>query len=333
MPQAKVCEWPTLALILAATFFWGIGILSLVEVTALGGFALAAVMGTLHSSLQHEVLHGHPTRNTFLNEALIYFPLNLFVPYRRFKKLHLQHHNNDLLTDPYDDPESFYMMWRDWGRLPAVLKLVLNANNTLIGRLSIGPLVSMTGFLGAEAKLLLRGEAGVREAWGHHLLGLIPVLVFVTQICELPLWMYIVCVVYPSMSLLMLRTYAEHRAHETPAGRTIIVEFCPVFSLLFLNNNLHLVHHLHPRTAWYQLPAMYRARKAHWAELNDGYVFSSYFDLARRYLFKRKEQIPHPLISDPLRGLSAAQASSGVAVSMKVPPITAADAMVPASKS
>ena len=58
-----------------------------------------------HSSLQHEALHGHPTRSAALNEALVFLPLGLLFPYRRFKMLHLRHHNNSALTDPYDDPE------------------------------------------------------------------------------------------------------------------------------------------------------------------------------------------------------------------------------------
>ena len=39
----------------------------------------------LHSSLQHEALHGHPTRHAPVNEALVFLPLGLFYPFRRFK--------------------------------------------------------------------------------------------------------------------------------------------------------------------------------------------------------------------------------------------------------
>lgn len=295
MPRAKACEWPTLALIAATSAVW---ILLVGFYGVLGAWVvcpMAAVLVTLQSSLQHEVLHGHPTRNPAFNEALVYFPLGLFIPYRRFKSLHLRHHNNDRLTDPYDDPESSYLAWRDWKRLPAVIRFVLTVNNTLLGRLLIGPAVSLVGFYGAEIRKLCAGDRAVLRAWAHHLAGLVPVIFFVTVICAMPFWLYVFGIAYPAMSLLMLRTYAEHRAHENAEARSIVVEFCPVFSLLFLNNNLHVVHHAHPRAPWYRLPGIYRAARDEWRRRNEGYVFASYFDLARRYLFKVKEPVPHPL--------------------------------------
>lgn len=295
MPPAFLREWPTLALLLAASVTW---MLLIGCYSELGGWVvcpLAAVLVTLQSSLQHEVLHGHPTRNPAVNEALVYCSLGLFIPYRRFKSLHLRHHNNDRLTDPYDDPETFYLAWTDWERLPKALQIVLTINNTLLGRLLIGPLVSMVGFLGAELRMMSKGDTAVMRAWLHHLGGAIPVLIYITAVGKMPIWLYLLCVSYPAMSLLMLRTYAEHRAHEHAEARSIIVEFCPVFSLLFLNNNLHIVHHAHPRAPWYELPAMYDSAKEDWQRRNDGYVFSSYVQLARRYLFKVKEPVPHPL--------------------------------------
>ncbi|MBS8260881.1 fatty acid desaturase [Roseibium polysiphoniae] len=296
MLQPKVCEWPTLALIVVVYGIW-LAVLSLE--TGLGlavSLAITAIMVTLHSSLQHEVLHGHPTRNAWINEALVYLPLGVFVPYRRFKALHLRHHNNDRLTDPYDDPESFYYAWSDWQGLPKPLRWILSVNNTLLGRLTIGPLVSMVGFWGAEARGLLANDPGVRNAWGHHAAGLALVIFLVTQVGGLDFWVYALVVAYPAMSLLMLRTFAEHRAHETPEGRSVIVEFCPVFSLLFLNNNLHVVHHAHPRVSWYQLPTLYRSRRKEWQKRNDGYVYPSYLALMLQYFLTPKEPVPHPLV-------------------------------------
>ncbi len=255
---------------------------------------LAALLVALQSSLQHEVLHGHPTRNGALNEALVYCSLSLFIPYRRFKSLHLRHHNNDRLTDPYDDPESFYLAWRDWRKLPAFLRFVLRLNNTLAGRLIIGPLVSLAGFYGSEIRMLRQGDMSVLRAWLHHAAGVTIVLVFVSAVGGMPLWLYVTCVAYPAMSLLMLRTFAEHRAHENAEARSIIVEKCPLFSFLFLNNNLHVVHHAHPRTPWYELPGLYRSARDEWRQRNQGYVFTSYLELARHYLFKVKEPVPHP---------------------------------------
>lgn len=289
------CELPTLGLLLANAAVW-IGAIALTP--ALGAaytLPIAAIMVTLHSSLQHEVLHGHPTRYAWLNEALVYCSPGLFIPYRRFKALHLRHHNNDRLTDPYDDPESFYLAWRTWAELPAVIRFLLKINNTLIGRLLIGPLVSLVGFYGAELRQIAAGSKAVRRAWLHHLAGLLPVLLILHFAGGLDLWLYALAAAYPGMGLLMLRTFAEHRAHETVAARSIIVEHCPIFSFLFLNNNLHLVHHTHPRAAWYDLPALYRKNREAWQAKNEGYVFASYLDLIRQFAFKQKEPVVHPL--------------------------------------
>lgn len=295
MRGATIQEWPTLALLAVTASAWMLLIGNYSDLGAWVICPLAAITVTMQSSLQHEVLHGHPTRNPALNEALVYCSIGLFIPYRRFKSLHLRHHNNDRLTDPYDDPETFYLAWREWDRLPVVIKAVLKLNNTLLGRLVIGPAVSLIGFYGSELKMLLAGDTVVRRAWLHHFAGLVPVVLFVTLVGGMPVWLYALAVAYPGMSLLMLRTYAEHRAHEHAEARSVIVEFCPIFSLLFLNNNLHVVHHAHPRTPWYQLPAIYRNAKEDWQRRNEGYVFASYLEMAKHYLFKAKEPVPHPL--------------------------------------
>ncbi len=310
VPRANACEWPTLALILAAAVAW---ILLVGFYNSLGGWLvcpLAAVVVTLQASLQHEVLHGHPTRHPAINEALVYCSLNLFIPYRRFKSLHLRHHNNNRLTDPYDDPESFYLAWADWQRLPRVIRFILTLNNTLCGRLLMGPAVSIAGFFGSEIRMMLSGDKAVMKAWAHHLAGIAPVLLFVSVIGGMPVWLYVLGVSYPALSLLMLRTFAEHRAHEEAEARSIVVEHSPLFALLFLNNNLHVVHHAHPRTPWYRLPAIYHAAREDWRRRNGGYVFASYFDLAKRYFFKVKEPVVHPIRHKEEMALGSAEKRS-----------------------
>src|SRR5262245_48553749 len=121
-------EWPTLGLLVACYTLWGV---ATVFYSSLGGLLLVILVAplvTLHSSLQHEALHGHPTRSTTLNEALVFLPLGLAFPYRRFKMLHLRHHNDAALTDPYDDPESFYYAIADWHGLPAWFQRILDFN-------------------------------------------------------------------------------------------------------------------------------------------------------------------------------------------------------------
>jgi len=63
---------------------------------------LTAVLITLHSSLQHEIVHGHPTRWRGVNRLLAIVPLSLWLPYERYRQTHQQHHIDQRLTDPLD---------------------------------------------------------------------------------------------------------------------------------------------------------------------------------------------------------------------------------------
>lgn len=264
----------------------------------IGPIALLIVVAplvTLHSSLQHEALHGHPTRSAAWNEALVFLPLGLLFPYRRFKTLHLRHHNDASLTDPYDDPESFYYAAADWTRLPPWLRAILDFNNTFLGRFTLGPLVMFVGFVASEIRLVRQGDRKVLGAWLAHLAGVAVVLAWAVWLGGIPIWLY-VAAAYLGLSILTIRTFAEHQANESPGGRTIIVEASPFFSLLFLNNNLHYVHHEHPRVPWYDLPALYRARRDQFLGANESYAFKGYGEMARRYLFRAKTPVPHPYL-------------------------------------
>ena len=288
-------EWPTVWMLtacygawLAATWFSG-------EVGPWLLLLVAAPAVTLHSSLQHEALHGHPTRSPGLNEALVFLPLGLLFPYRRFKTLHLRHHNDQTLTDPYDDPESFYLAAADWRRLPGWLQAVLRFNNTFLGRFTLGPLVMLVGFLASEVRLVQAGERAVLRAWALHGAGLALVFAWTAGVCAIPVWQY-VGIAYLGLSILTVRTFAEHQAHEKAGGRTVIVEASPLFSLLFLNNNLHYVHHQNPRLPWYELPRLYRAHRDAFLADNESYSFAGYGEMIRRYLLRAKTPVVHPLL-------------------------------------
>jgi fatty acid desaturase len=66
-------------------------------------------------------------------------------------------------------------------------------------------------------------------------------------------------------------------------------------TLLFLNNNLHVVHHMHPGVSWYKLPGLYAARREHYQRRNEAYVYKNYAEIFRQYLFKAKDPVPHPV--------------------------------------
>lgn len=288
-------EWPTLALLAACYGGWAVAGLVAYPISPVLAAVLFALAIALHSSLQHEALHGHPTNRGWINEALVFLPLGVFIPYRRYKQSHLRHHADDRLTDPYDDPESYYLALADWQKLPRWLQKLLDWNNTLLGRVTIGPVVSVTGFVLADLRLIARGDAGVARAWLLHLCGLVPVLGIVQFGFGIPAWLYVATAAYLGLSILAVRSFCEHQWSEHPDGRTVIVEKS-ILSPIFLNNNLHFVHHERPTLPWYELPRLYRADPARWRAANGGYVFGSYLEVARAFALSRKEPVPHPAL-------------------------------------
>ena len=287
-------EWPTVALIALAYGGWVAGGLWLWPAIPWLALAVMAVLAALHSSLTHECLHGHPTRHRRVNEALVTMPLTLIYPYRRYKATHLAHHHDERLTDPFDDPESYYKARFRLAAMPQWFRAVLEVNNTLLGRMVLGPVLGAAGFLASEAQAVWIGATGVRRAWALHLASLLPVL-GALALFGIPVWLYMLAVVWPALSLIAIRTYAEHRWHETPEGRTIIVERSPL-AWLFLNNNLHIVHHQIPGAPWYALPRLYAERKDHWQALNGGYVYRNYWQLFRAHALRAKEPVAHPAL-------------------------------------
>lgn len=291
-PPASV-EWPTLLLLVGCTGAWA---LLTAGAETLGWLAvpLVALTLTLHSSLQHEVLHGHPTPWQSLNVALVFPAPGLAVPYERFRDQHLAHHRDASLTDPYDDPESHYLDPAVWEGLPRTAQVLLLVNNTLAGRMLLGPALSLACFWRAEARAALRGDRAVLRAWGLHALGLVPVALWLGSQGTMGAGAYLAAC-YLSQSVLKIRTFLEHRAHEAARGRSVIIEDRGPLAFLFLNNNLHAVHHGAPGVAWYRLPAHYRARRERFLTMNDGYEYGSYAEVFARHFLRRKDPVAHPL--------------------------------------
>ncbi len=292
--RKRAIEWPTVFLI-ALTYLtvgllvWNHERLPWWVILPVGGYFAA-----LYTSLQHEVLHGHPTSNRSLNEALIFPTLHFWLPYGRYRDTHLRHHNDADLTDPRLDPESYYMLPDDWARLPGLKRSLYQFNQTLGGRMLIGPAVSIIRFWTSEFRDIAHGNRETLRAWTVFALSCAITIWFVTVIAGMPLWQYILLIAYPGISLSLVRSYCEHRAAEHQDHRTIIVEASPFWSLLFLNNNLHVAHHNKPALAWYKLPAYYAAERAELIARNDGYMMQGYGEIFRRYFFTAKEPIPYP---------------------------------------
>jgi len=287
-------EWPTIILtaviyggFLALTWWW--------DKLPWPGVALAgAWLIAWHGSLQHEVIHGHPTGNQRINNAIGSIPLSLWLPYEIYRESHLEHHRDEHLTDPIEDPESSYFTRAAWQRLGPAGRVLARWNTTLFGRLTIGPAVMLLSFLAQEGRLLGAGEPGRARIWTVHLIGAAIVLLWVTAVCGMPFWLYFFGFVYLGAALTRLRSYAEHRYAERYEERTAVVENSHVFGLLFLYNNLHVLHHLKPGISWYRLPEVYRLNREDLIAINGGLVYNTYWDIARRFLVKPHDSITHP---------------------------------------
>jgi fatty acid desaturase len=291
--RARAVDWPTFALIIACYGLWLL-VLIFGWAAAPGLSVLAlGVLIALHASLTHEVLHGHPFRSKRLNEALMLFSLNLMIPYGRFRDTHLAHHHDQTLTDPYDDPETNFLDPVRWARLPRWLRAVFAINNTLLGRMVIGPLLGQAIFMAGDWRLARAGDRAVIWAWVLHVPAVALVLALVIW-AGVPVWAYLLAA-WVGLAILKIRTFLEHRAHEKARARTVIIEDRGPLAFLFLNNNLHVVHHMHPQVPWYDLPRLYRANKDHYLRRNEGYVYRSYGEIFRQFLLRAKDPVPHPL--------------------------------------
>jgi len=254
----------------------------------------AALVIALHGSLQHEGTHGYPTRWKGLNSFIVGWPLWLWLPYLNYRAAHLQHHIDENLTDPSIDPESNYLTPAQWAAMSPLHRLARQAMRPLLGRMLVGPVYYAVMGLRDLQHALLYGNWPVLRAWLWHLPAAALILYWVVAICGIPAWVYILGMAYPGTSLALVRSFAEHRAHASVKGRTIICEAGRFWSFLFLHNNLHVVHHDEPGLPWYLRPDRYRARKAEMTALADHYQMPGYRRLFAQYAILPKEPLLHP---------------------------------------
>jgi fatty acid desaturase len=287
-------EWPTLVVLTATYALWALFTTAVWGASPTLSIILTGIAIAQFSSLQHEALHGHPFRSAWLNAVLVTPSLTLTVPFGRFRDTHLAHHHDPILTDPYDDPESNYVDPAEWAHLPMAIRMLRRANNTLLGRMVLGPLIGNWQWLRSEGALIIAGNRAVQREWVFNTLGLIPVVGWLWY-AAMPWWGYLIAA-WIGHGLLKVRTFLEHRAHDLARARSVIVEDKGPLALLFLNNNYHAVHHMHPGVAWYRLPRLYLTNRDHYLLHNDGYVYASYWPIFRDFLLRAKDPVPHPLM-------------------------------------
>lgn len=285
-------EWPTL---MVAVLIYG-GWLALTWWHAALPPPLIVVIGgwlaAWHGSLQHETIHGHPTRWRAVNAAIGAVPLSLWLPYGLYRDSHVAHHRSPRITDPLDDPESRYVAnKRGWRHAAARVQA------TLLGRLLIGPFIAVFALVADEARRLHRQPARVACDWLPHL-ALVVLIVAWLEWTGFGTLRYALLVVYPGLSLTLLRSFAEHRADLPGPSRAATVERAGPLGLLYFNNHLHTAHHDRPDLAWYRLPAHQRHHHSRLAA-QAGRAHRNYGEIVRRFALTPHDALVHPDWPDP----------------------------------
>jgi fatty acid desaturase len=233
-----------------------------------------------HFSLQHEAIHAFRGVPAWLRFAVVFPPLGLWFPFPLYRKSHTTHHRDIHLTIPGVDTESYYVTAADWGAMSRVRRALLTANQTMAGRLLIGPSLRLWILVSRETRRVRNGDYSHLPHWGAHAAAVALLFWFISGVCRFPWWQYCLLIAYPGLSLSLLRAFTEHRAAADSQERTAAVESNAVFGVLYLYNNLHVAHHLKPAMPWYEIPRFYREHRAELLKANANFVYRGYGELA-----------------------------------------------------
>ena len=278
-------EWPTWALIASIYGLWLSALIWYAMDPGLAPVLLLSVVCAWYMSLQHELVHGHPTGFAWLNRLLGLLPLAVWYPFDIYRDSHLAHHRDELLTFPDADPESNYIDPADFARCSAPLRALLVAQRTALGRLCITP--GFTIFHLVRPMLSARyWRDGARVwTWVQHLGLLAGLLWAVHAATGMPLEVYL-ATGYAALGLACMRSLYEHRPAARPAHRIVVNEAGWFWRLLYLNNNYHAVHHARPGLPWYAIPAAYEVGRERFVNGTGGFLIPGYNRFFLRHLFK-----------------------------------------------
>ena len=151
-----------------------------------------------------------------------------------------------------------------------VQRALLIFNQTLVGQTADRAAAAACGVWSSkESQRVARGDYSHLPHWALHVVAVGLLFWFISGVCGFPWWQYCLLVAYPGMSLGLLRAFHRASGRRGFAGATASVESNVVFGLLYLYNNLHVVHHLKPTMPWYDIPRYYREnQRRNWLERN-----------------------------------------------------------------
>ncbi|MEH0884832.1 fatty acid desaturase [Enterobacter sp. UNJFSC 003] len=246
-----------------------------------------------YMSLQHELIHGHPTRVAWLNQLFGTLPLAVWYPYGLYRDSHLAHHRHDSLTVPVDDPESYYFTQASWARLRPWQQRVIRLRNTFAGRLLLAPLLDILQTLSGAVAAFRDLQVRAIVMWLIHGVLLAALFVWMAQVDFSPVW-FVLAVSYPALALTKVRSFLEHRAADDPLARSVINEAGLFWRVLFLNLNYHSVHHDLPGVPWYGLKAIYLRSRETYRLRNRGFLVSGYGEWLRQFWGTPVDVTAHP---------------------------------------
>ena len=277
-------EWRTLLVVVAV---YGLTVLTVLRYEVLTpwlAIPMLAVLGAWHLSMQHEVLHGHPFKNQFLNDALGGIPVTLWIPYLAFKKDHNEHHLSDL-TNPALDNESYYVSQEQWDKAGRIRRAAWTANRTILFRMFVWTIVSTITYVLSVLKRAVRNEKSDRLAVTLHIIG-VAFVVYLVSLSSMPLWQFALGTVYGGRILNAIRPFPEHKYQSGVETRTAMIMAGRFMSLLMLNNNLHVAHHEEPGVPWYRYDNLMQRVNAVERARDAGVLYEGgYAEIFRRFSF------------------------------------------------
>ncbi|MBT4441721.1 MAG: fatty acid desaturase [Oceanospirillaceae bacterium] len=286
-------HWPTWALMVGVYGAW----IALMNYASLLSWwlvsPLCALLLCLHGSIQHELIHGHPSPWKRLNDALGWPPLSMWIPYFQYRDHHRLHHQTSVLTQPGLDPESYYHWPSNWHSMGGIMQTLWWLNHTFIGRMIIGPWLVIGIFLHSEVKQLAKGKLYDWRNWGLHLI-LVSVMMMWLHSQEVLWWQYLVFCVWPGLSLTLARSYAEHRPGNNNHERCAIIEGSWFTRVLFMNVNIHQVHHEFPKLPWFMVYPHWQRHRQAIIKRNGGYYYRGYWSLIKQTLWRQKDSPIYP---------------------------------------
>lgn len=286
-------ELPTWLLIGVIYGGWFAVMLNAQTLGRLPATLLLIVFTGWYMSLQHELIHGHPTRWPRVNQLFGTLPLAVWYPYGLYRDSHLAHHRNHTLTEPDEDPETYYLSAARWAKLPRWQQQLIHLRNTFLGRLLLGPLLDVAATFGGMWQALRRGDRLAIAMWLLH--GTLLALLFFWMARQgfSPLW-YLLAVSYPALALTKVRSFYEHRAADDPLARSVNNEAAWPWRMLFLNLNYHSVHHDLPGVPWYGLRRLYLRDREHYYHRNHGFRVAGYRVWLRQFWVRPVGVNVHP---------------------------------------